>query len=551
MPGIPYEQLDRVGLPFTVAAVYVAYLVFSHISGAGRSDLVKVWTLANSITTRLANYSGRIFNFGPDALSGPLSAENRLRVRSRKANFWSFGSDTSDKPPGLGNYDNSCYQNSVLQSLSSLTSLRRYLERQIAVASSNGKAPDKLSTLNELLHKLSGSESNGRKLWTPKILKSMSSWDQQDAQEYYSRIVGDLGKDGELINRYDDAFDLSTISRIIETRNGMQDRPPNPSVNTPSGGLVCPLEGLLAQRVACLQCGHADGLSLLPFNCLTVNVGDKRDYDIRDCLDNYVAIETITGVECSSCTLQSAVAKLKKLIGPKLDGEQEQNTAREDAPTPETTLRAQLTGRLQVIEQALIEGDFTDKTLRQTCHIAKNAMVSSTKTKQAVVARAPAALVLHVNRSVFDERTGQQSKNHARVTYPKRLDLSPWVLGSGGLQTEKEPEQWTMKAASSLAAGRVAARAGVCYNSEHMYELRAIAIHQGVHEDGHYVCYRQHASAEIELSDSAAGEASASPSKALPDPWWELSDEHVRRVSDDMAMHQHDAFLLFYERIPC
>lgn len=36
---------------------------------------------------------------------------------------------TVDAPPGLGNWDNSCYQNSVLQGLASVNSLRKYLQR--------------------------------------------------------------------------------------------------------------------------------------------------------------------------------------------------------------------------------------------------------------------------------------------------------------------------------------------------------------------------------------------------------------------------------------
>ncbi|KAF4470114.1 Ubiquitin carboxyl-terminal hydrolase 1, partial [Fusarium albosuccineum] len=41
----------------------------------------------------------------------------------------------SDRPPGLGNMDNSCYQNSILQGLSSLKSLPEYLSAYLEASS--------------------------------------------------------------------------------------------------------------------------------------------------------------------------------------------------------------------------------------------------------------------------------------------------------------------------------------------------------------------------------------------------------------------------------
>nr|OQO28101.1 hypothetical protein B0A51_05300 [Rachicladosporium sp. CCFEE 5018] len=437
----------------------------------------------------------------------------------------------SDAPPGLGNWDNSCYQNSVLQGLSAVEALKPYLA---TIAGVDMQSTDSTSAaLQEIVGKLNGGSQNGRHFWTPAKLKSMSSWQQQDAQEYYSKIVDELEKEGVK------AFSSSRTKAGLEavTEDGA-----SKGEQTTHTGPINPFEGLLAQRVSCTRCNASDGLSMIPFNCLTVPLGAEPSYDLSDCLSEYTALEEITDVDCTKCTLLKAKAELSRRL-PQAEPSAEPTSpdikALLDLPS---ALRVAMAERLAAINEALDTDDFSDKTLTKTCQISKANRVSSTKTRQAVIGRPPKGLVVHVQRSVFDEMTGAQRKNYAAVRYPEVLDLGPWVVGYGK-EDGTEGGRALSDASTSMLAGE--RREGGC-----LYRLKAVVTHYGRHENGHYIAYRQHRSV---APDSDADDATATETHEVEDdeaPWWRLSDEDVSTVSRDDVLGQGGVFMLFYERIP-
>ncbi|KAF2161416.1 hypothetical protein M409DRAFT_69772 [Zasmidium cellare ATCC 36951] len=396
---------------------------------------------------------------------------------------------TSDAPAGLGNWDNSCYQNSVLQALSSLGSLRDWLSVSEPPDAQSGSTTN--SSLQELIGKLRDPTNNGRHIWTPAKLKNMSSWQQQDAQEYFSKIMDELDKEAaKAASVKEEKHGLETLVKETSTED-QHDAVTEKKDMFPRN----PLEGLVAQRVACTSCGFSEGYLMIPFNCLTVPLGTKFVYDLEECLDAYTESEDIEGVECRSCTLLHAQKKLRQLELP-----------------PE--LRGQIAQRLKAIEEALEKDDFSDKTLKQECQIPAKQFVSSTKTREAIIGRAPKSLVVHVNRSVFDEMTGMQRKNYAHVQYPLDLDLRPWML-----RASRNPSQ---------------------------YRLTAAVTHYGRHENGHYICYRKHP--RVEIADDAI-EPDDDVYGAVKEGWWRLSDEDVSPVSVHDVEQQGGVFMLFYERI--
>ncbi|KEQ64877.1 cysteine proteinase, partial [Aureobasidium melanogenum CBS 110374] len=436
----------------------------------------------------------RIFGLGSGS-AAILPGANSLRRAS-----WLGGlGSKSDAPPGLGNWDNSCYQNSVLQGLSALQSLTTYLEQSDATKSEDTSTT--VGSLRDLMAKLNDSSNNGCRIWTPAKLKSMSSWQQQDAQEYYSKIMDDMEK--ETTKAFKIAPGTSGLHEVgsLDTvkASGSKDQ-------TFGAQQRNPLDGFLAQRVACTSCGFSEGLSMIPFNCVTVPLGRNYRYRIEDCLNEYTSLEEITGVECARCTLLRTKSQLENMTT-------ESDNSTDHSVTLPPELRAMILQRLQAVEQALADGDVSDDTLNKKCQIPKKSRVSSTKTRQAVVARAPQCLVIHVNRSVFDEYTGAQSKNLAEVTYPKTLNLGPWCLG-------------TTRNADARSE----------------YILRAAVTHYGRHENGHYICYREHPE-HIQDSDNDI------LSKPTPTKWWRLSDDDVSAVSEDHVLGQGGVFMLFYERV--
>lgn len=481
--------------------------------------------------------------FGLDG-TGILTTIQRTRTISNVGSV--FKAKASNSLPGLGNWDNSCYQNSVLQGLAALESLPAFLGSNLERTSGPTQR-----ALNETIARLNDPSNVGKTFWTPAELKSMSSWQQQDAQEYFSKISDELEKDtAKAAKKRVGNGGLETLLRV--KRTAIRTSSPETTKSVPQTSSIAssedtaqveqlpeevaslivrnPLEGLLAQRVGCQQCGYVEGLSLVPFNCLTVPLGRQWMYDVRSCLDEYTALEPINGVECAKCTLLRAKQQMEQLLV-KLHPD-----TGEGGPDPDEATKAfrlSLRGRLNMITQALEEEDFSDQVLKR-CQIPSNKRVSTTKTRQAVIARSPKSLVVHVNRSNFDELTGVQSKNLASVRFPQQLDLTPWCLGRDPSSDNEDEnvETWNIDPSKSMLSTEDSFQE---LDSGKMYELRAVITHYGRHENGHYICYRQspYSSKDVESAK----------------PWWRLSDDDVTEVDKDIVLAQGGVFMLFYEQV--
>ncbi|KAI4599812.1 hypothetical protein KJ359_001548 [Pestalotiopsis sp. 9143b] len=476
-----------------------------------------------------------------------------------------FKSDRS-KPAGLGNTDYSCFQNSILQGLVSLEPLPDYLDsaRTDSDGDDRSSKDGSASSLQQLIRQLKDHENNGKTLWTPAKLKSLHSWEQQDAQEYFAKLLDEIEK--EVVRTAKVQTKQSGLESALnkdDTESQHSDDSGYQSVTTSSKASSetkiarNPLEGMTAQRVACVQCGYSDGLSLQPFNCITLNLGvGTMQHDLYELLDSYTQLEPIEQVECNKCTLLKA-RQLQAVVLEHLTGKAE-------------VIVQAARSRLQAVEQALEEDDFEEKTLKEKCKISAQHRSSSTKTKQVVIARPPKSLAVHVNRSVFDFNTGSMWKNMAAVKFPQTLDLGSWCLGSADntaafrkqslVNIEKDDisrdqETWVSDPKSSMIAG---AR-HPSQISGPIYELRAVVTHQGQHENGHYICYRKHNSkessksrtrssdVETEFTDAEKSSTDSNTDKEDTEKWWRLSDESVWDVTQDDVLGQGGVFMLFYD----
>ncbi|KAL1835860.1 hypothetical protein VTJ49DRAFT_5968 [Mycothermus thermophilus] len=481
------------------------------------------------------------------------------------------------RPPGLGNYNNSCYQNSILQGLASLESLPAYLSA-VSLQRRPGRSPTRtVDTLRELIADLTNPLSDGRTLWTPEILKNMSTWTQEDAQEYYSKLLDQIDTEIAKVSRaYVGSPSLepersdrdSSVSRASHDSDdsGYHSMTGHSRSTSEPRFARNPLEGLIAQRVACVSCGYCEGLTMIPFNCLTLTLGDLPEHDLYERLDHYTKVEPIENVECPKCTLLLC----RDLV---------------NAVAARTGMQPELQQRLQAIEEALEDELFDEQTLTKKCNIQAKMRASATKTKQVALARPPQSLVFHINRSAFNERTGYLYKNSAAVRFPMLLDLGPWCLGSkidlkDGSVPAQDVEQWTLDPKASMVAGD----RGQSRVTGPIYELRAVVTHQGHHDNGHYVCYRRHPvpnpppravkggdgqDSEIDLDSNidedenkshAAGDSPASSVNEADEPptvpngqdeqkfqWWRLSDEDAYPVDEQTVLAQGGVFMLFYD----
>jgi ubiquitin carboxyl-terminal hydrolase 1 len=193
---------------------------------------------------------------------------------------------------------------------------------------------------------------------------------------------------------------------------------------------------------------------LTQFNCLTLNLGLRGAATIEQLLEEYTEPEDVEGVECERCT-KTACGK----------------TDAED---------------LQSVNPAEAEEDLKKKM----------PAVLRTKAKQITIGRLPKDLVLHINRSIFDDY-GNQRKNSSPVTFPMRLEfLSRWCapLDETGDHIEA------------------------------IYELKCLVTHYGRHDNGHYV---------------ALGKRDKD--------WYSFNDEIVTKISEQEVLSRGNGFMLFYE----
>lgn len=482
-----------------------------------------------------------------------FGSENKGIFKMFKAGSFSeignAGTPLVDGLPGLGNWDNSCYQNSVLQGLASINSLSAFLRKN---AADNTSHPTK-TALKEIIDRLNNPLNAGKRLWTPAELKSMSSWQQQDAQEYFSKVLDEIEKENCRLTQIKSAgAGLADFSGLVHcsnrNRTAIKGKPiqknelkydnDNSASKTPTSLYSkTTMEGLLAQRVGCLQCGFVEGLSLIPFNCVTLPLGKHSIYDIRDCLDFYTSLEPISEVECSKCTLLLHRQQLERLVS-KSENPKGAKAKNQETRFPKKLLES-LTCRLEAVNEALKDEDFSENTLLKRCLIPVKSRVKTTKSKQAVIARAPKALVIHLNRSVFDEVGGIQRKNYADVRFPEVLTLDPWCLGtlSSSVKTTINGETWTVDPSKSMLIDRKAKEGEMAESGyQNIYALRAIITHYGRHENGHYICYRM--DPKTQRHDEKRRGA-----------WYRLSDDEVSKVDQNIVLGQGGVFMLFYEQL--
>ena len=555
-------------IAYIVATIIFAYIVLSYFGFVSLSLLRPFWNIIVYLTPSHIVVALDSKTAGQDStdkrlLSMNFAAKSEAMQRilgvdnstfpsffPRSTTFSGFGNAILGKdnvPPGLGNWDNSCYQNSIIQGLASLKYLSSFLERNIDTLGEKGLFSTH-QALKGVIEQLNSSSSYGQRLWTPPSLKSMSSWQQQDAQEYFSKVVDQLDREIQVASRKQTrnlglkiAGPEENVVGATPTSNAIDEKLTPELAENPS--FRNPLEGLLAQRVGCMQCGYTEGLSLIPFNCLTVPLGAKYQHGIQECLDEYMNLEPIEGVECAKCTLLHARNQLRNLLQ---ELEDESNIpSSQETPDLSGALKNSAQERLQAVEEALEEDDFTEQTLSKKCHIPSKNRISTTKSRQAVIARAPQCLAIHVNRSLFDEFTGMLRKNYAAVQFPKNLDLNEWCLGTSSAdEKNKSPERWGINPRESMLP-----QPGAMVDVHgRYYELRSIITHYGRHENGHYICYRKYPT-DVFPAHVPETVLEADGEKEKTERWYRLSDDDVQMVSESNVLSQGGVFMLFYEAV--
>lgn len=284
---------------------------------------------------------------------------------------------------------------------------------------------------------------------------------------------------------------------------------------------------------------------------------------LEDCLEEYTRLEVLRDCICRKCSMLATLRRLSDEVAGLTEA------TRPDAkPSSSKKRRLKEVKRMEArvkaaLDEGRIEEDIKDVRLEK--------VFSQYSTKQAMIARPPQVLALHLNRSVH--YTHYAAKNNIRVMFPEVLDLTPFTT-SGSLSVVPTSSLST----PSPLPPRSSTPTPATYDNIHsrtIYRLASVVCHYGQHSFGHYVCFRRkprQANSEdrwrppkliirerpaVKEEDKDSGpvfsfdwedtDAAAGPGTGLG--WLRISDANVEECGIESVLREGSgAFMLYYER---
>ncbi|KAH0588114.1 hypothetical protein H2248_006835 [Termitomyces sp. 'cryptogamus'] len=467
--------------------------------------------------------------------------------------------------PGLVNISGTyCFMNSTLQALASLSYLQPHINTIHVKAEALDVPTPVIDALQELFRRLNtpkGTYHSIRPIELIEVLgrqaeggpsSLLNSREHQDAQEFFQLLSECIKNEIAAVDKegYRDRG-LGGLSQASETTKEI-------------GKSV--FDGLNANRRSCVVCGYTEAVMHFALDNWQLAL-PKLSASVRleDCLEDYTTLEILRDCICRKCSL---VATHKRLI--------DEVQILEEATRPEANPSASKKKRLRdvrkmqrrvhaALEEGRIEDNLPDVRIER--------VMSKASTKQAMIARPPQVLALHINRSVH---YGQYvAKNAARVIFPEVLDLTPYTT-SGSLSTI--PTSAISTPPPPIRRSTTPTPANFAHPRT-LYRLSAVVCHYGQHSYGHYICYRRRPRNSnlpphkrwapprlvdpLHSADTDAAETEASqpyiwetedghrePPARRGHGWLRISDNSVEECGVESVLAEGaGAFMLYYERV--
>ncbi|CUM67518.1 uncharacterized protein PRCAT00005217001 [Priceomyces carsonii] len=549
------------------------------------------------ILKRAAIYMNSGFNFG--------SAAGRSRFGSmRNSKEQKFAIKNGGEPGGISNDGNTCFMNSVLQSLASsrylLKFIDSYLYSEITIDEQDGK-PIKMrsntpkpelvftTSLKTLLDNINGSYgAKGKEFSTKPLLNRMpngpkqnffTGYNQEDAQEFYQVVMGLLESEFKKVNKTNESINKDEksgeITKFVDSTDnlisGCEKIGRLGEVCVPASQvdpnlvdcdhkvlplkLVTPVDGISAERIGCLSCGEVGGIRYSVNSGLSLNLPYRSSYyssfNLEGLLDEWIAPEIIEDVNCNRCGL----VQTKEFLTKQLES------------STNVKISNQLEDRIKTIDHELEKPHITDEVFEKAT--IKQMIRKTKKSKQIYLSRPPPLLSIHINRSVFDPNTYRIAKNASNVTLPAVLDLSPYTV---------EPKDVNMDARLSFRKQDVrnirASVNGKLSKSESAYSSSSSSSSDDENEEAQELNSNGNLTPSTKETDidniSSTSANFSSPSlrynlkavishygthnyghyicyRKLRGTWWRISDESVYVVTEQEVSNGQGAFMVFYE----
>jgi ubiquitin C-terminal hydrolase len=285
-------------------------------------------------------------------------------------------------------------------------------------------------------------------------------------------------------------------------------------------------------------------------------VGLRRDLSslsdntmsLYDCLDDYFNEEVVEGVECPACSQTETASKLQQKQSVYMRSKNVSLGKTEEQClqcTQKAVAAAQVRGKKDALVLDL-DPEAQDVLCRSAALGALNSEAGNNLTpmsflsfnqylihrvrpaakKWTRLSRLPKLLCFHLNRRCFDELNPRMRKVNTHIHFPIELDMSRYM-------TSNRDNGSQSLSSSLLGLPSKIASASANLGVQFLFTLRAVIVHHGSADSGHYSTYGR-----VEGGMEAAHKRN----------WMYFSDDRTCPVSEDEVM-KSQAYMLFYSRI--